>query len=41
MTSQPCKETIVIHVLPNILRNKDNEAIKSGPLRIKHKKHFP
>ena len=34
MTSQPRKQTIVIHVLPNILRNKDNEAIKSSPLRI-------
>ena len=30
MTSQPGKQTIVIHVLPNILGNKDNQAIKFG-----------
>ena len=30
MTSQPGKQTIVKHVLPNILRNKDNQAIKFG-----------
>ena len=30
MTSQPGKQTMVIHVLPNILRNKDNQAIKFG-----------
>ena len=33
MTSQPGKQTIVIHVLPNILGNKDNQAIKFGQLR--------
>ena len=33
MTSQPGKQTIVIHVLPNILRNKDNQAMKFGQLR--------
>ena len=33
MTSQPGKETIVIHVLPNILRNKDNQAMEFGQLR--------
>ena len=33
MTSQPGKQTIVIHVLPNIFRNKDNKAVKSGQLR--------
>ena len=33
MTSQPGKQAIVIHVLPNIFRNKDNEAVKSGQLR--------
>ena len=32
MTSQRGKQTIVI-VLPNILRNKDNQTIKSGQLR--------
>ena len=31
--SQPGKQTIVIHVLPRILRNKDNQAKKFGPLR--------
>ena len=33
MTSQPGKQTIVIHVLPRILRNKDNQAIKFCQLR--------
>ena len=33
MTSQPGKKTIIIHVLPNILRNKDNQAMKFGQLR--------
>ena len=33
MASQPDKQTIVIHVLPNILRNKDNQAMKFGQLR--------
>ena len=39
--SQPGKQTIVIHVLPRILRNKDNQAKKFGPLReYNMKKHF-
>ena len=33
MASQPGKQTIVIHVLPNILTNKDNQAMKFGQLR--------
>ena len=33
MTSQPGKQTIVIYVLKNILRNKDNQAMKFGQLR--------
>ena len=33
MTSQPGKQTIVIHVLPNILTNKNNQAMKLGQLR--------
>ena len=33
MTSQPGKQTIVIHVLQNILRNKDNQTMKFGQLR--------
>ena len=33
MMSQHGNQTIVIHVLPNILRNKDNQATKLGQLR--------
>ena len=33
MTSQSGKQTIVIQVLQNILRNKDNQAMKFGQLR--------
>ena len=33
MTSQTGKQTIVIYVLPNIVRNKDNQPIKFGQLR--------
>ena len=33
MTSQTGKQTIVIYVLPNIIRNKDNRPIKFGQLR--------
>ena len=33
MTSQTGKQTIVIHVLPNILRNNDNQATKFDQLR--------
>ena len=33
MTSQPVKQTIVIHVLTNILRNGDNQAMTFGKLR--------
>ena len=32
MTSQPGKQTIKIHILPNILRNKDNQTVKFGQL---------
>ena len=28
MTSQPVKQTIVLHILPNISRSKDNQAMK-------------
>ena len=41
MTSQTGKQTIVIHVLPNILTNNDNQAIKFGQLREYNMKHFP
>ena len=33
MASQPDKQIIVIHVLPNILRNKDNQEKKIGQPR--------
>ena len=33
MMSQHGNQTIVIHVLPNILRNKDNQATKLSQLR--------
>ena len=33
MTSQPVKQTIVIQVLPDILKNKDSQAMKFGQLR--------
>ena len=39
--SQPGKQTIVTHVLPSILKNKDNQAIKFGQFRECNKKHFP
>ena len=35
MTSQPGQQTIVIHILPNILRSKGNQTIKFGQL-IEH-----
>ena len=32
MTSQLGKQTITIHILPNISRSKDNQAMKVGQL---------
>ena len=32
MTSQPGKQTIAIHVLPNISRSKGNQTMKFGQL---------
>ena len=32
MTSQPGKQTITIHILPNISRGKDNQTTKFGHL---------
>ena len=32
MTSQPGKQIIAIHILPNISRRKGNEAMKFGKL---------
>ena len=33
MTSQPGKQTIAIHIFPNISRSKGNQAMKFGQLR--------
>ena len=35
MTSQPGLQTIAIHILPNILQSKGNQAMKLGQL-IEH-----
>ena len=32
MTSQPGKQSIVIHILPNISRSKRNQTMKFGQL---------
>ena len=32
MTSRPGKQTIAIHILPNISRSKGNQAMKFGQL---------
>ena len=32
MTSQPGKQTVVIYILPNILRSKCNQPLKFGQL---------
>ena len=32
MTSEPEKQTIAIHILPNILRSKGNKTMKFGQL---------
>ena len=37
MTSQPGQQTIAIHILSNISRNKGNQTIKVGQL-IEYKK---
>ena len=37
MTSQPGLQAIAIHMLPNILQSKGNQAMKSGQL-IEHNK---
>ena len=33
ITSQPGKQTVVIHVVSNILRNKDNQVMRFGQLK--------
>ena len=42
MTSQPGRQTISIHILSDIIRSKDNPAIKFGQLTEynKYEKHF-
>ena len=32
MTSQPGKQAITIHILPNISKSKDNQTMKFGKL---------
>ena len=32
MTLRPGKQTIAIHILPNVLRRKGNQAMKLGQL---------
>ena len=39
MTSQPGKQTIAVHVLPSISRNKGNQTMKFGQL-MEHKHFF-
>ena len=39
MTSQPGKQTIAVHALPSISRNKGNQTMKFGQL-IEHKTFF-
>ena len=34
MTSQPGKQTIAIHILPNISRSKGNQTVKCGQQNI-------
>ena len=33
MTSRPGKQTIAIHILPNISRSKDNQTMRFGQLK--------
>ena len=32
MTSQPCLQTIIIHIFPNVSQSKDNQTMKFGQL---------
>ena len=41
MTSQPRKQTIVIHILPITLGSKGKQAMKLGQLRERDMKKFP
>ena len=40
VTSQPGLQTIVIHILPNILRSKGNQTMKFGQLIEYNMKNF-
>ena len=40
MTSQPGKQTIAIHILPNISPRKDNETMKFGQLITYNMRNF-
>ena len=40
MTSQPGQQTIAIHILPNISRNKGNQAMKFGQLIEYNMRHI-
>ena len=41
MTLQPGKQAIVIHILPNISRSKDNQTMKFGqPIEYNMRKIF-
>ena len=39
MTSQPCLQTIAIHIVPNISRSKNNQTMKLGQL-TEYNKYF-
>ena len=40
MTSQPWKQTIAIHVLPDISRSKGNQAMEFGQLVAYNMRNF-
>ena len=39
-TSQSEKQTIAVHILPNILRSKGNQTIKFGPIHRIHMRNI-
>ena len=40
MTSQPGKQTIVTHMLPDISQSKDNQAMKLGQVKEYKKRNI-
>ena len=40
MTSQPDKQTIAMHILPNISRSQGNQTMKFGQLIVYNMKKF-